>query len=205
MSPEEVSRSPRFKRNSRSPVRKSGELNQGRSSRSPLGSPANKGRHDPSMSNQSQSPNGAPTRIRKGRGFTDRYAFARRYRTPSPERSPRRSYHYGGRNINGRNRDRYAQCHKLHFIWRTSIIWIQSTFMPPLPRLPSYRSYSERSPPRRYISSPRGRSPPRFSLSPPLSVCLSKRTNYVALFLQTEALHAWRINQTFCFMVWKAG
>ncbi|KAJ6736166.1 PEPTIDYL-PROLYL CIS-TRANS ISOMERASE CYP63 [Salix viminalis] len=99
MSPEEVSRSPRFKRNSRSPVRKSGELNQGR----------------------------------KGRGFTDRYAFARRYRTPSPERSPRRSYHYGGRNINGRNRD----------------------------RLPSYRSYSERSPPRRYISSPRGRSPPR--------------------------------------------
>ncbi|KAJ6306588.1 hypothetical protein OIU78_021829 [Salix suchowensis] len=36
MSPEEVSRSPRFKRNSRSPVRKSGELNQGRSSRSPL-------------------------------------------------------------------------------------------------------------------------------------------------------------------------
>uniref|UniRef100_A0A6N2LRA7 peptidylprolyl isomerase n=1 Tax=Salix viminalis TaxID=40686 RepID=A0A6N2LRA7_SALVM len=112
MSPEEVSRSPRFKRNSRSPVRKSGELNQGRSSR---------------------SPNGTPTRIRKGRGFTDRYAFARRYRTPSPERSPRRSYHYGGRNINGRNRD----------------------------RLPSYRNYSERSPPRRYISSPRGRSPPR--------------------------------------------
>ncbi|KAF9682937.1 hypothetical protein SADUNF_Sadunf05G0160200 [Salix dunnii] len=106
MSPEEVSRSPRFKRNSRSPVRKSGELNQGRSSRSPLGSPANKGRHDPSMSNQSHSPNGTPVRIRKGRGFTDRYAFARRYRTPSPERSPRRSYHYGGRNISGRNRDR---------------------------------------------------------------------------------------------------
>ncbi|KAI9395319.1 hypothetical protein POPTR_005G215800v4 [Populus trichocarpa] len=134
MSPEEVSRSPRFRTDSRSPVRKSGELSQGRSSRSPLGSPANKGHHEPSMSNQSQSPNGAPTRIRKGRGFTDRYAFARRYRTPSPERSPRRSYRYGGRNINGRNRD----------------------------RLPSYRSYSERSPPRRYISSPRGRSPPRY-------------------------------------------
>ena len=106
MSPEEVSRSPRFRTDSRSPVRKSGELRQGRSSRSPLGSPANKGRHEPSMSNQSQSPNGAPMRIRKGRGFTDRYAFARRYRTPSPERSPRRSYRYGGRNINGRNRDR---------------------------------------------------------------------------------------------------
>ncbi|KAJ6920539.1 peptidyl-prolyl cis-trans isomerase CYP63-like [Populus alba x Populus x berolinensis] len=133
MSPKEVSRSPRFRTDSRSPVRKSGELGQGRSSRSPLGSPANKGRHEPSMSNQSQSPNGAPKRIRKGRGFTDRYAFARRYRTPSPERSPRRSYRYGGRNINGRNRD----------------------------RLPSYRSYSERSPPRRHISSPRGRSPPR--------------------------------------------
>ncbi|XP_052309138.1 peptidyl-prolyl cis-trans isomerase CYP63 isoform X2 [Populus trichocarpa] len=109
MSPEEVSRSPRFRTDSRSPVRKSGELSQGRSSRSPLGSPANKGHHEPSMSNQSQSPNGAPTRIRKGRGFTDRYAFARRYRTPSPERSPRRSYRYGGRNINGRNRDRYGR------------------------------------------------------------------------------------------------
>ncbi|KAI5597078.1 hypothetical protein BDE02_02G044400 [Populus trichocarpa] len=140
MSPEEVSRSARFRTDSRSPVRKSGELSQGRSSRSPLGSPANKGHHEPSMSNHGQglshsrSPNGTPKRIRKGRGFTERYAYARKYRTPSPERTPWRSYHYGGRNIDGRNRD----------------------------RLSSYRSYSERSPPRRNRSPPRGRSPPRY-------------------------------------------
>ncbi|KAI9399081.1 hypothetical protein POPTR_002G047200v4 [Populus trichocarpa] len=140
MSPEEVSRSARFRTDSRSPVRKSGELSQRRSSRSPLGSPANKGHHEPSMSNHGQglshsrSPNGTPKRIRKGRGFTERYAYARKYRTPSPERTPWRSYHYGGRNIDGRNRD----------------------------RLSSYRSYSERSPPRRNRSPPRGRSPPRY-------------------------------------------
>nr|XP_027095988.1 peptidyl-prolyl cis-trans isomerase CYP63-like isoform X1 [Coffea arabica]XP_027095993.1 peptidyl-prolyl cis-trans isomerase CYP63-like isoform X1 [Coffea arabica]XP_027095998.1 peptidyl-prolyl cis-trans isomerase CYP63-like isoform X1 [Coffea arabica]XP_027096002.1 peptidyl-prolyl cis-trans isomerase CYP63-like isoform X1 [Coffea arabica]XP_027114875.1 peptidyl-prolyl cis-trans isomerase CYP63-like isoform X1 [Coffea arabica]XP_027114883.1 peptidyl-prolyl cis-trans isomerase CYP63-like iso len=82
---------------------------------------------------RSHSPNGATGRIRKGRGFTDRYSFVRRYRTPSPERSPQMSYRYGGRNI-ARNQDRY----------------------------PGYRGYSERSPPRRYRSSPRGRSPPRY-------------------------------------------
>ncbi|KAJ6708977.1 PEPTIDYL-PROLYL CIS-TRANS ISOMERASE CYP63 [Salix koriyanagi] len=135
MSPEKVSRSPRFRSDSRNPVRKSGELGQGRSSRNPLGSPANKDHHEPSTSNHGQglshsrSPNGIPKRIRKGRGFTERYAYARKYRSPSPERAPWR-YHYGGRNIDGRNRD----------------------------RLPSYRSYSERSPPRRYRSPPRGRS-----------------------------------------------
>ncbi|KAJ0111564.1 hypothetical protein Patl1_03279 [Pistacia atlantica] len=65
---------------------------------------------DPSASNRgrdlsrSPAPDGAPKRIRKGRGFTERYAFARRYR--SPERSPPRSFQYGGRNIE-RNRDRY--------------------------------------------------------------------------------------------------
>ena len=42
MSPEKVSRSPRFRSDSRNPVRKSGELSQGRSSRSPLGSPSTK-------------------------------------------------------------------------------------------------------------------------------------------------------------------
>ncbi|KAJ6685018.1 PEPTIDYL-PROLYL CIS-TRANS ISOMERASE [Salix purpurea] len=138
MSPEKVSRSPRFRSDSRNPVRKSGELGQGRSSRNPLGSPANKDHHEPSISNHGQglshsrSPNGIPKRIRKGRGFTERYAYARKYRSPSPERVPWR-YQYGGRNIDGRNRD----------------------------RLSSYRSYSERSPPRRYRSPPRGRSPLR--------------------------------------------
>ncbi|KAJ6730830.1 hypothetical protein OIU85_021603 [Salix viminalis] len=121
-----------------SKIRKSGELGQGRSSRNPLGSPANKDHHEPSTSNHGQglshsrSPNGIPKRIRKGRGFTERYAYACKYRSPSPERAPWR-YHYGGRNIDGRNRD----------------------------RLSSYRSYSERSPPRRYRSPPRGRSPLR--------------------------------------------
>ncbi|KAF9686915.1 hypothetical protein SADUNF_Sadunf02G0039500 [Salix dunnii] len=139
MSPEKVSRSPRFRSDSRNPVMKSGELNQGRSSRGPLGSPANKDHHEPSTSNHgqglshSQSPNGIPKCIRKGCGFTERCAYACKYCSPSPERAPWRSYHYGGRNIDGRNRD----------------------------RLSSYRSYSERSPPRRYKSPPRGRSPLR--------------------------------------------
>lgn len=55
---------------------------------------------------KSPSPNGMPKRIKKGRGFTERYAFARRYRTPSPERSTR-TYRYGDRNIR-RNFDRYV-------------------------------------------------------------------------------------------------
>ncbi|XP_054813521.1 peptidyl-prolyl cis-trans isomerase CYP63-like isoform X1 [Prosopis cineraria] len=80
---------------------------------------------------KSPSPNGVPKRIRKGRGFTERYAFARRYRTPSPDRSPH-SYRYGDRNI------------RRNFDGRTS-----------------YRSYSERSPQRRYGSPPRHRSRPR--------------------------------------------
>lgn len=80
-----------------------------------------------------RSPDGTSKRVRKGRGFTDRYSFARRYRTPSPERSPYRPYYQGGRNFQG-NRDRYS----------------------------SYRSYSGRSPQGRYRRSPRGRSPPRY-------------------------------------------
>lgn len=47
-----------------------------------------------------------PKRVKKGRGFTERYAFVRRYRTPSPEQSPR-TYRYGDRNIR-RNFDRYV-------------------------------------------------------------------------------------------------
>ncbi|OAY61617.1 peptidyl-prolyl cis-trans isomerase CYP63 isoform X1 [Manihot esculenta] len=135
-SPKKAPSSPRFRTNSRSPARKSGEPSQGRPSRSPLGNLARKA---PESSNsdhrkglsRSQSPNGTPKRIRKGRGFTERYSFARRYRTPSPEKSPQRSYRYGERNINERYRD-------------------------------SYRSYSERSSNRRYRSPPRGRSPSRY-------------------------------------------
>lgn len=76
-----------------------------------------------------ESLDGNPKRIRKGRGFTKEYSFARRYRTPSPQRQPYRP-NYGGRNIQQRNPERYS----------------------------SYRNYSHRSPPRRY-RSPRGRSP----------------------------------------------
>ena len=82
----------------RSPPKKSGE--QSPAHRLPEPSASNRGRG----SSRSPSPNGVPKRVRKGRGFTDRYSFARRYRTP--ERSPSRSYQYGGRNINERNRDR---------------------------------------------------------------------------------------------------
>ncbi|XP_010679137.2 peptidyl-prolyl cis-trans isomerase CYP63 isoform X1 [Beta vulgaris subsp. vulgaris] len=79
------------------------------------------------------SENGQPTRVRKGRGFTEKFAFARRYRTPSPERSPRRQFNYGGRNNYDRNRDRFS----------------------------SYRGNLDRSPRRRYRSPPRRRSPRR--------------------------------------------
>ncbi|KAK2648445.1 hypothetical protein Ddye_015934 [Dipteronia dyeriana] len=110
----------------RSPPKKSGE--QSPAHILPEPSASNRGRG----SSRSPSPNGVPKRVRKGRGFTDRYSFARRYRTP--ERSPSRSYRYGGRNINERNRDRYS----------------------------GHRSYSKRSPRRHYRSPPRGRSPPRY-------------------------------------------
>ncbi|XP_073135289.1 uncharacterized protein [Henckelia pumila] len=77
-------------------------------SRSPVESPSNKGPR-PSASNQgrnlsrSRSPGGTPKRIKKGRGFTERYSFVRKYRTPSPEY---RSYGYGGRNAR-RYHDRF--------------------------------------------------------------------------------------------------
>ncbi|XVE73042.1 hypothetical protein DITRI_Ditri11bG0086400 [Diplodiscus trichospermus] len=120
----------------RSPSRKSGMQNHGRTSRSPLTSPARKApaSNQPLISSRSPSPGSTSKRIRKGRGFTDRYSFARRYRTPSPERSPSRSYRYGGRNIPERNHDRYS----------------------------SYRNHSDKVTCRHYRSPPRGRSPPRY-------------------------------------------
>ncbi|KAH9729634.1 peptidyl-prolyl cis-trans isomerase CYP63 [Citrus sinensis] len=113
--------------------------NDGRSPPKKLGdqSPARRV-SEPSASNRSRglsrspSPDGTPKRVRKGRGFTERYSFARRYRTP--ERSPPRYYRYGGRNIHERTQNRYS----------------------------SQRGYSDRSPRRHYRSPPRGRSPPRY-------------------------------------------
>lgn len=125
---------------SRSPVRKSVEQNQGRASTTALGNPAHK-MPEPSNSNHGQAASRSPPlndttkRIRKGRGFTDQYSFARRYRTPSPDRSTRSSYGYGGRNFHERNRDRYT----------------------------SYRRYYEHSPHGRDRSPRGGRSPPRYN------------------------------------------
>ncbi|GMP90836.1 hypothetical protein CsSME_00041794 [Camellia sinensis var. sinensis] len=124
---------------SMSPKRRTSSPRLLNDSGNPAGSPAHKV-PEPSVSNhgralsRSCSPNGTPKRVRKGRGFTEQYSFARRYRTPSPERSPRRSYNYGGRNVQERNHNRYS----------------------------SYRNYSDRSPQRRYRSPPRASSPARY-------------------------------------------
>lgn len=79
-------------------------------SQSPVRSPGGKSNEPSAPSrdldvSRSRSPGGTPKRIRKGRGFTEQYKFVRKYRTPSPERSPDRSYRYGGRNVQ-RNQDR---------------------------------------------------------------------------------------------------
>ncbi|KAG0593661.1 hypothetical protein M758_UG008200 [Ceratodon purpureus] len=85
---------------------------------------------------RSPSREGTPKRIRRGRGFSQQYSYARRYRTP--DWSPARTYRYGGlgdrdRNDRGVN-DRYGG---------------------------SYRGNRDRSP-RRYRSHVRARSPPRY-------------------------------------------
>ncbi|KAF8393257.1 hypothetical protein HHK36_021498 [Tetracentron sinense] len=92
---------------SRSPVRAPSRINHGTYSRSPA-SPRRRERtslsnHGRSVS-RSASPDGSPKRIRRGRGFSQRYSYARRYRTPSPDRSPLRSQRYSGRG----DRDRYS-------------------------------------------------------------------------------------------------
>ncbi|KAI0501175.1 hypothetical protein KFK09_016118 [Dendrobium nobile] len=79
------------------------------------------------------SQDGGSQRIRKGRGFTKEYSFARRYRTPSPVRSPVRPSQYKGRNDLGRDVDRNGR----------------------------FRNYREWSPPRRSRRSP-SRSPDRY-------------------------------------------
>ncbi|KAL8170294.1 hypothetical protein V2J09_022098 [Rumex salicifolius] len=137
--------------------------------------PARKLQEPPAPSHDKDAPgspqNGGPTRVRKGRGFTERFSFARRYRTPSPERSPRRSYNYG-RNFNDMNRDRYSS-HKDYadrFPRRRS---------PPRARSP--RRHRSRSP-RRSRSSynrdngrDRSRSPDRSRPGPAMSDRLKSR------------------------------
>ncbi|CAH1447361.1 unnamed protein product [Lactuca virosa] len=89
-------------RSGRSPVRRSGSPISKRVSKSPSqnekGSrPCDKNERRGGDVSRSRSPNGngTPKRVRKGRGFTKEYSFARRYRTPSPDRSPRRSHQFG--------------------------------------------------------------------------------------------------------------
>ncbi|WVZ62112.1 hypothetical protein U9M48_011897 [Paspalum notatum var. saurae] len=77
--------------------------------------------------------NGQPQRIRKGRGFTQKFGYARRYRTPSPERPPVRRYD-GGRDDRWNSFNRYGR----------------------------NGPYSRRSPVRRYHGSPRANSPSRY-------------------------------------------
>ncbi|XP_025811480.1 peptidyl-prolyl cis-trans isomerase CYP63-like [Panicum hallii] len=64
-----------------------------------------------SLSRSGGSSHGSPKRIRKGRGFTRRYSFVQRYRSPTSSRFSVRSDHYGGRN----NRDRYATYQSSHY------------------------------------------------------------------------------------------
>ncbi|GER29732.1 peptidyl-prolyl cis-trans isomerase [Striga asiatica] len=124
------SRSPRYGENNKKESGQQGAINPSRSSarKAPQPSTSNHGRE----LSRSRSPGGTAKRVRKGRGFTERYAFVRKYRTPSPERSPGRSYRYGGR-YNHRNNDRNS----------------------------SYRSTYEHSRHYR-SSPRRGRSPPRY-------------------------------------------
>lgn len=89
------------------------------------------------------SPDGSPKRTRRGRGFTERYSYARKYRSP-PARSPIR-YRYGGRS----DRDRYAS-------YRRSPRRNRS---PPRERTPRHRDRGRRS---RTRSPSPSRSPIRY-------------------------------------------
>ncbi|WJX09838.1 peptidylprolyl isomerase [Trifolium repens] len=168
---------------SRSPVRVASRGNR-RSysrSRSPIRSRERTPR-ERSLS-RSVSPDASPKRIRRGRGFSERYSYARKYRTPS--QSPVR-YRYNGRN----DRDRYSGYRRFS----------PRRFRSPPPRRrtpPRYRSRRSRtpsvsrSPPyraRRYspsLSPVRNRSPARkdrrISLSPSRSPSRSRSRSSVEL------------------------
>ncbi|GFS42721.1 rubredoxin-like superfamily protein [Actinidia rufa] len=88
-------RAPSRRSTSRSPVRapvrnhcrsySRSPVSTGRRARSPI---ADRER----SSSRSPSADGFPKRIRKGRGFSERFSYARRYRSRSPDRSPVRPY-----------------------------------------------------------------------------------------------------------------
>ncbi|CAL9202089.1 unnamed protein product [Musa hybrid cultivar] len=92
---------------SRSPVRAHSRRSISRSPVRRAISPSSNRRRSLS---RSIPPDGSPKRIRRGRGFSQQYSFARRYRTPSPDRSPNRFHRYGGRS----DRDRYSSYRSYH-------------------------------------------------------------------------------------------
>ncbi|CAJ1972098.1 unnamed protein product [Sphenostylis stenocarpa] len=106
-----ISRSP-VRSSARSLSRSSGRVPLRSISRSPVRVPSRGNRRSYSRSprgrslSKSVSPDVSPKRIRRGRGFSERYSYARRYRTPS--RSPVRSYRHNGRS----DRDRYSGCRR---------------------------------------------------------------------------------------------
>ncbi|CAH2062960.1 unnamed protein product, partial [Thlaspi arvense] len=147
-----------LKSRSMSPVRR---RNQNSRSKSPSKSPVRDVGNESTSprekavgkSSKSPSPSGEPKRIRKGRGFTERYSFARKYRTPSPERSPPRRWP-DRRSYQDRNTDRKRKT----YCDNTKAVFCLNYW-----RYPSKRSYSERSPRGRFRSPPRRRSPPRYN------------------------------------------
>uniref|UniRef100_A0A803MJT1 peptidylprolyl isomerase n=1 Tax=Chenopodium quinoa TaxID=63459 RepID=A0A803MJT1_CHEQI len=143
---------------SRSPVRSPRRSYRRSYSRSP-------GRRSPPIRHRSisrsASPDGSPKRIRRGRGFSDRFSYARKYRTPSPDR-----YRFGGRDrypsyrrYSDRSPRRFRSPRRSPIRYRRRR---SRTRSPSVSRSPPYR--------RRYTRSPiRSRSPsdpPRYRASP---------------------------------------
>ncbi|CAO2820722.1 unnamed protein product [Amaranthus hypochondriacus] len=159
--------SPVHPRRSPSPIRSS-HRSLSRSSgrvRSPVRSPRRRYRRSysriPSIRHRSMSrsasPDWSPKRIRRGRGFSDRFSYARKYRTPSPDR-----YRYGVRDSYRRYSDRsprYRSPRRSPIRYRRR----SRTRSPSVSRSPPYRR-------RRYTRSPaRSRTnsdPPRYRASP---------------------------------------
>ncbi|GJT87522.1 peptidyl-prolyl cis-trans isomerase CYP95-like protein isoform X1 [Tanacetum coccineum] len=142
----------------------------GRRGRSPLGDRVR------SLS-RSASPDGSPKRIRRGRGFSNRYSYARRYH--SPDRSPVRSYRYGRS-----DRDRYSSYRRRsplrdrsppRYRARRSRTRSPSVSRSPVrhrrrysrSRSPVETSRYRPSPPVERRRAPRSRTPPSRSRTPP--------------------------------------
>nr|XP_009771252.1 PREDICTED: uncharacterized protein LOC104221817 [Nicotiana sylvestris]XP_016512088.1 PREDICTED: uncharacterized protein LOC107829154 [Nicotiana tabacum] len=81
---------------SRSPGRVPSRIDRRNYSRSPVS--AGRGARSPTRSSSRRTlVDGSPKRIRRGRGFSKRYSYVRRYRSRSPDRSPVRTYRYSDR------------------------------------------------------------------------------------------------------------